>query len=465
MATCGAIRAVTMRLVGILGWRYSSASPFRAARPVAAFALSGAVVLLILVSSLAWLLVRKGHDEAIRDAARLTAAYGSAVVEPALEDGLLTFDPGARGRLSASMAQSLLSSPFVRTKVWAPDGTILMSDEPRLVGLRFPFDADAVEVMAQGGTQAEVSDSSKPENALDNTSVAMLEVYQRINTPNGTPVLFEAYMPFESVQAEGRQLWLTLVPLVVLGLALMWLFQLPMAWSMARRLRAGQDAQERLLRRTIEASDIERAALATDLHNGVVQTMAGMAFGLGALERQLPQNTPDHVRAQVSEASEAARASIRELRAMLVNLYPPTLRSSGLEPALNDLAAPLQARGITTEVRTDLTNRPPAEIEALLYRSAQEALRNVVKHSGAGRVLVSATDDNETWRLTVSDDGAGLDDGALDGGAGRGGNRMGLRLLGQLVEDVSGSLRIQRVEPTGTVLTVEVPRRTAEVTV
>jgi len=432
------------------------------ARAVAVFATTGAITLLLLVASLAFFLSRAGHDEAIRDAETITAAYGAAAVEPALDDGILSFEPAASAKFAATMRQRLATSEFVRVKVWGPDGTILYSDEARLIGERFTFDDEAADVMAGGTTLAEVSDTSKPENQFEHMTQPLLEVYQRLATPNGTQVLFESYLPFDAVQAEGRQIWMRLAPFVIIGLALMWLLQLPMAWSMARQVRAGQEQRERLLQRAIDVSDTERRTLAADLHNGVVQTLAGMAFTLGALEQHLPPDSSPETRAQVGEASQAARAAIRELRSMLVNLYPPTLRSSGLEPALSDLAAHLQARGIDVEVTSDLPDRPPAQTEALLYRCAQEALRNVVKHAAAREVLVHVSGDEFSWRLTVSDDGSGMSRPEATPAGNLPGERMGLRLLAEMLADADGTLRIEPCPTGGTVFTVELPRRVVE---
>jgi signal transduction histidine kinase len=430
---------------------------------VLVFAISGAITLLVLVTSMAYLLSRTGHDEAIRDAQTITTAYGAAAVRPALSEALLKFEPEASAQFTATMSERLGDGPFVRVKVWGPDGTIVFSDESRLIGLRFPLDGEAAEVMATGETLAEVSDTTKPENAFEQVTTELLEVYERLATPQGTPVLFEVYMPYDSVQAEGRQLWMSFAPFVIAGLLLMWLLQLPMALSMARQLRAGQQARERLLQQALDVSDTERRTLAADLHNGVVQTLAGMAFTLGALEQHLPADTPAHMRSQVSEASLAARSAIKELRSMLVNLYPPTLRSSGLGPALNDLAAHLQARGIQTDIVTDLPDRPPVQTEALLYRSAQEALRNVVKHADARHVHIEVSADAGAWRLVVTDDGGGMSiDRAGLATAQATGERMGLRLLAQMLEDAEGSLRVESGPAGGTVFSVELPRRVNE---
>lgn len=431
-------------------------------RPVAVFALSGLVTLLLFSAALAYLLARTGHDEAIRDAEQLTSAYGFSAVKPALDDALLTFDPQVAASFAATLDERLADSPIERVKLWSADGTIFYSDEPRLIGQQFPLDDEAREVLASGQTLAEVSDTSKAENAFERSDAALLEVYQVLETPQGTTVLFEAYLPFDPVVAAGREIWLAIAPLIILGLGLIWLLQLPLAWSMARQIKAGQESRARLLQRALDMSDTERKTLAADLHNGVVQTLAGMAFSLGALEQHLPPATPDHTRAQVGEASRAARSAIRELRSMLVNLYPPTLRDSGLESALNDLAAHLQARGIDTVVTVDLPERPPAAIEALLYRSAQEAMRNVAKHAAAHHVRLNLAIEDDRWHLTVVDDGTGSAPGSDVPPAAGSGERMGLRLLTDMVQDADGRLRVERGPDGGTVFDVELPVRTTE---
>ena len=91
----------------------------------------------------------------------------------------------------------------------------------------------------------------------------------------------------------------------------------------------------------------------------------------------------------MSEAAAETRETIRELRTLLVDIYPPTLQRSGLSAALSDLVAPLKAAGIavTLDVPEDahLTN----DIEALFYRVAQEAIRNSRTHGDASEVRIA----------------------------------------------------------------------------
>lgn len=134
--------------------------------------------------------------------------------------------------------------------------------------------------------------------------------------------------------------------------------------------------------------------MAADLHDGAVQRLAGVSLSLAAAARQ--NGAADNGAAlhqAVAGAAAETRETIRELRALLVDIYPPTLQRSGLVAALNDLVAPLRAAGISVALRVPETVELPDDIEALFYRVAQEAIRNARTHSDAG-VLRSA------WRQT-----------------------------------------------------------------
>ncbi|MEZ5225737.1 MAG: hypothetical protein R2710_03425 [Acidimicrobiales bacterium] len=104
------------------------------------------------------------------------------------------------------------SGSLVRVKIWSADGTIVYSDEGRLIGEQFELDDESVELLAAGPSdveaQAEVSDLDEPENKYEERAVKLLEVYLPIYTSTGTPLLFEAYFRYEGVAEAGRRAWL-----------------------------------------------------------------------------------------------------------------------------------------------------------------------------------------------------------------------------------------------------------------
>lgn len=416
-------------------------------RPVGLFALTSAAALAITAVAVVVILQNSSRAEATRDARALTITYARSVVEPAITDGLLALDPTALATFDAAVASRIDDDRVVRMKVWRPDGTIAYSDEPRLIGMRFELEPESLEVIEKGGAEAEVGTTNAPENIFDRSDETVLEVYTRVQSPSGKAALFEIYVPYSRVQAEGTAIWWAFAPVIVAALALLWLVQLPVAWSLARKIRDGQNERERLLQRALNASDAERRRIASDLHNGVVQTMAGAAYSLGAVENQLPADTPPETSHLLADAAAATRASQRELRNLLVDIYPPRLREVGLDAALHDLVAPLQARDVSASVVVDVAAPPPEEAADLIYRTAQEAVHNVRDHSGADRVELRLTGQGAGWHLTVDDDGVGLDDAArsrLEAGAGptATGEHMGLLLLREMAADADGTLTI-----------------------
>ena len=229
------------------------------------------------------------------------------------------------------------------------------------------------------------------------------------------------------------------------------LVQIPLAWSMARRLQTSQMAHERLLRHALEASDAERRRIAGDLHDGVVQELTGVSLTLAAQgrgETVAPQ--------QALDASAAIRSSIKSLRSLLVEIYPPNLQEEGLPSAIGDLLSGLTVRGIETRLVDELgATRIDHEAAALIYRAAQEALRNVVSHSAATEVRV-VLDVHDGWiRVVVDDNGRGFSTDRLDERAADG--HVGLRSLAGLVADLGGSLEVRSAVGAGTRVQVSVP--------
>jgi signal transduction histidine kinase len=160
--------------------------------------------------------------------------------------------------------------------------------------------------------------------------------------------------------------------------------------------------------------------------------------------------TPDSLARTLRDAAGGTRQTIRELRTLLVDIYPPDLHRTGLEAALRDLVAPLPPRGIEAEINYGDGDLPP-ELEALFFRGAQEALRNVVTHSRASRVRIDVVSDGASARLTVADDGTGFDaEGAAPG-------HFGLRLLQDLTREAGGTLDVSAEPGRGTRVTIEAP--------
>ena len=312
---------------------------------VARFAIAGLVAFVFVAAFTAFASRRVGTEQAIEEARRVAYVSSVGLIGPVLSDDVLTMDAGALDRVDAVVRESVLRGSLVRVKIWSEDGTIVYSDEPRLIGEQFTLGDDEQAIFTSGEQGAEVSDLSKPENRYE-TESKLLEVYSLTETPSGTPLLFEAYFRYSGVTDVGRHLWAQFAPITIGALIVLELIQIPLAWSMARRLQSSQRERERLLRHALEASDAERRRIASDLHDGVVQELTGVSLTLAA------QGRSDSIEPrQALDASAAIRASIKSLRSLLVEIYPPNLQEEGLQSAIGDLLSGLEARGIATAPR------------------------------------------------------------------------------------------------------------------
>ena len=299
---------------------------------------------------------------------------------------------------------------------------------------------------------AEISDLSNPENRFERGEKKLLEVYAPVKTPNGQTLLFESYLRFSTVSASGHRIWVTFVPALLFGLLLLWLTQVPLALSLGRRLRSGQRERESLLLAALEASDTERRRIASDLHDGAVQHLAGTSFSLaGAAER-----TDDpHARKLLHDAASSMRRAVRELRSLLVELHPPNLRGAGLEAALSDLLARANSNGAVTNLQVQPNLGLSVQQESLVFRTAQEAVRNVASHADASRVDVTLAAYNGGYELRVSDDGTGFEQGARAERSAKG--HLGLQLLEERAEDLGARVTVRSKPGEGTTLVLRGP--------
>lgn len=422
------------------------------------FVVTGTLALVIIAAIAFIALRRESNDEAIRDARNLTAVLARTVVEPSLAElpGVLTGEPEAITEFDRRMRERILGgdTPVVRIKLWQRDGRIVYSDLRGLTGEVFEFDEQGA--LDSGKVIAEVSNLTAPENRFDNLSGRLLEVYLPVDGPNGERYLFETYQEFSAISSSGSTILGKFLPIFLIALGVLALVQAPLAWSLASRLRDGQREREDLLQSAIEASDRERRRIASDIHDGPVQQLAGLSFTLaGAADRV--GTDAESERSRLRDAAAATRGIMRQLRGLLVEIHPPNLHTAGLEAALSDLLAPLGAKGIETSLRFAEMTAIPDDIEALLYRGAQEALRNVAEHSGARSVSVGVSRANGAVALEIRDDGRGFD--AADRGRRRAEGHMGLELLENLVGHAGGEVEIESSPAHGTRLGIRVPLR------
>ena len=352
------------------------------------------------------------------------------------------------------MQQYVLNDSLVRVKVWDADGRIVYSDESRLIGLTFPLGEEERDALAeQGRPDSEISDLGREENKFERPYGKLLEVYVGVKSTSGEPLLFEAYFRYEAVADAGQQQWKSYAPPALAALLLLQLVQIPFAWSLARRVERQQQDRQQLLQHAVDASDAERRRVAGDLHDGVVQHLTGLTYALDAARLQGPD--PDRDAELVRTTAAELRNTVGQLRSLLVDIYPPNLAEEGLPAALSELASGLENAGMRVELDVDSTADLPPEVSSVLFRSAQEVLRNVVTHSRAQTVELQAVSDGSTAVLVVDDDGQGFDQSELASRSSNG--HIGLRALGDLVARAGGKLTVTSAPGRGTRAEVRLP--------
>jgi signal transduction histidine kinase len=203
------------------------------------------------------------------------------------------------------------------------------------------------------------------------------------------------------------------------------------------------------VRRVVSAQEAERRRLALELHDETGQALTSILLGLKTI-----RSAPDEGAAERAEADVRALVvqALQDVRALAVELRPSALDDFGLAAALERLAETFSERsGIKTSIETNLDERLPPEVETALYRVAQEALTNVVKHAGAEKVSIVVSKRDGWVAATIDDDGRGFATSDVRDDA------LGLVGMRERIELVGGTLSVESAERSGTTIAAQVP--------
>jgi signal transduction histidine kinase len=414
--------------------------------PVVQFLAAGFAVLVVVVTGTLQLSRDAAEEEAIADAQATTQLLAQSVAAPAVPLGLVDLDPDAVTGFDRTVLKRLLVGDVKRIKIWRSDGTIVYSDQGELIGNSYALGDEEVEVLEDGGSDAEISDLGRFENRFEKGFGGLLEVYTRIESPERQPLLFEAYFSASDVAERRQEVYHAFQPMVVGGPLVLVAVTTPLLWVLTRRLERSARDRERLLEAAADASESERRRIARDLHDGVVQDLAGTSFALSATVRDA--GTPPQVAERLAPMSGALRSSLRSLRSLLVEIYPPDLGVDGLTAALQDLVAPLAGIGVEASVEVVGAEHASEESVRLVWRVAQEAVRNATRHANSRHVSVRVRMDGELLVLDVTDDGDGFE--PQNGSRG-----IGLRGLRDLIREAGGRLDVRTTAGLGTTVHLE----------
>ena len=215
-----------------------------------------------------------------------------------------------------------------------------------------------------------------------------------------------------------------------------------------RVLAQREAAMERFAERIVLAQETERRRLAGEIHDGISQRVVSLSFHLSAAADALATN-PGLAAREIAEAQSLAEAALDETRFAIAGLHPPVLDDLGLAASLESLAASIPQLDVHAEAQgCEL----PAHVATAVYRIAQEALQNVVKHAEATKARLRLHTHGGTITLEVEDDGKGFATGASNATTG-----YGLPGMRERAELLGGTLEVKSYPGQGTLLRLRFP--------
>ena len=219
-------------------------------------------------------------------------------------------------------------------------------------------------------------------------------------------------------------------------------------------LAADREQLRQLTTQVINAQEDERKRIARELHDDTAQVLFAQLLGITALR----SSENEQVRSAAESMAQSTVDALEGVRRLALELRPPALDDLGLWAALGELA---QRYGEKYRLHVDYEwhgtrERLPADLELVLYRIAQEAMTNIVKHAGATEASIEVERRSGEVVLTVSDNGRGFDPGLTPVRDERG---LGLGIFGMVERTalVGGGLRIEKVEPHGAAIVAIIP--------
>jgi signal transduction histidine kinase len=198
----------------------------------------------------------------------------------------------------------------------------------------------------------------------------------------------------------------------------------------------------------------ERQRLARELHDSVTQSLYGVTMYAEAAARQLARGDPLTAGEYLREVRATSQAALQEMRLLILELRPPELAERGLVGALQARLAAAEERiaGLDVSFDADPSIRLDQAAEEALYRIAQEALNNAIKHAHPDRVSISLRGSDAHVVFEITDNGAGFD---LKYAHSRGG--FGLRSIEERAMRIGASAVVCSAPGAGTTVRVELP--------
>jgi signal transduction histidine kinase len=445
------------------------------------FAIVGALVLVLGMMLIGLWVTSRIEGAAVRNAATATALYVDSIIAPLTQElaSATSLSDGAKRALTETLQQGVLSSRLYSFKIWRPDGTVLFSSEPSLVGKYFGM-TDGLTTALSGSIHAEFDDLKGEENRLEqNSGQPLLEIYSPIREPWSGDII--AVAEFYEIASDLRneldvvrlQSWLVVGAVTAGMLALLFgivargshlievqrrsldtqVGELSRMLDLNRALRQRADTANQ---RTATLNERYLRRISSELHDGPAQLLGFAALRLEAIGKGRGQSHGKDRDDDESLVSNSITEAIQEIRNICRDLTLPEL-----EPLRGDdvVRRAIQAHEsysrtkIKSDVgRLDITSQAA---KICVYRFIQEALSNATRHAKATQISLTAVEDEHGIRISVADNGAGF----VRSGEERG---LGLAGLEERLAGLGGRFELTSDAGRGTTVQMTLPRRSSE---
>jgi signal transduction histidine kinase len=216
-------------------------------------------------------------------------------------------------------------------------------------------------------------------------------------------------------------------------------------------------ARDNLLRHLVSAQEEERRRLAADLHDDLIQALVAGLMDLDLLETRLGGDAD--IGTRIRRTRSSFEHALKAARSLLFDLRPPVLETHGLAAAVRQqLDKIADQTGCATTMAWELDDRLDRVVEAIVFRTVQEAVSNAARHGRPTSMTVRGTCEGNVLTVTIVDDGAGFDAAGEDAAVPRRGH-LGLRSMAERIELAGGIFQLDSTPGEGTKVTFWVPLR------
>lgn len=434
---------------GSEGYVDLSAPQPRALRRLVAFLLIGTMVIVVVASVMNVRALQnrlRSHEE--RRAQEEVLHQVELYVEHGADAALLAGDPTAIEAFDDRMYEDFVRANTVGLALWRADGTVVYALDKSYIGTQHSLPKPAIAALTDGTVH---STSGSVDAAVGWRAKSAIKLFAPVRPRDGgEPLVWEAGLERDALARDADQLVVSLAWLRGVFAAVLLLLQGALTFALLRRNEREREYRRWLTQRVSEMADVERRQIAADLHDGVVQELAGIALDL---EAPLPGMESAIEKSERKAFAARVRNSVATLRGQTAELHPTAAAHIDVPTALQSMLDRMP-HGIERHLAVE----PGADVEPgyrwLVFRVAQEALRNVTQHSKAPRVEVALRHVDGSTVLTVTDNGRGFspETDAVEPG------HMGLSLMSDTATAAGAHLTIRSAKDAGTTVRLEVPQ-------